>query len=84
MKSLRGGPVYESKIPPPEPKKAEAEGQAIGLTILTACFGLPDISHMIEIGEHLDKVETSGSKRSVSRALDKRAAMDPRRALQPR
>lgn len=84
MKSLRGGPVYESKIPNPEPKKEVSEGQTIGLSILAACFGLPDISHMIEIGEHMEKMETSGQKRSASRALDKRAAMDPRRALQPR
>lgn len=86
MNSLKGGPVYQSKIPEskPQPQEDRSQEQTIGLSIVTAMFGLPDVSHLLEVSDHLDQVEQKGYLRSKSRALNPRGSLDPKKALTPR
>lgn len=84
MKSLSGSILRKTPISTPSKPSPKAEDQSVALGVVSAFFGLPDLSHAMEIVEHAEKLERKSFRNRREINLNLRESLDPRKALSPR
>lgn len=84
MKSLSGSVLRKTPITAPPKPESKSEDQSLALGVVSAFFGLPDLSHAMDIIEHAEKLERKGFRKSQKLNLNLRESLDPRKALSPR